>query len=361
MKLLSVPIRRIFIGCCFLSVLGCGSASEVFNTNMPAYTLSYIGSPPLQDARMRFRKIFCELLASKRESLNLNIDCEDFLWRLNDELLPAAARRPMPVHDTNLRILIVPGAFADCFPEIGMPYKTATEHLKWLGYRIDYIMVSGRSGSEANAAVIANTVANLDIDTSERLLLIGHSKGTTDILHFLVNFPDPAGKVTAVLSVAGAVNGSVIADKYAKTYHKWFENLSLGECRPGDGGVLDSLTRVVQFRWLKSNPLPETVKYFSVAAFVREEDIQAGLRITYELLEAIDPLNDGQLLICDQVIPGSTLMGYVNADHWTVAVPVEEAFSGRDPDTMARNEKLRTLLFEAMILFINERLQQNLG
>jgi hypothetical protein len=355
MKMLSIRIKHIFIGCFILSVLGCGSTSEVFNTSIPAYTLSYIGAPPLQDARMRFREIFCELLESKQEAQNLNIDCGQYLWRFNDERLPAGVRTPLPLHDTNLRILIVPGAFADCFPEIGMPYKTATEDFMRLGYRIDYILVSGRSGSEANAAVIAETVADLDIDTSERLLLIGHSKGTTDILHFLVNYPELALKVTAVLSVAGAVNGSVIADKYAETYHKWFLDLSLGECRPGDGGVLDSLTRANQFPWLVSHPLPQTAQYYSVAAFAREGDIQAGLRITYEILEPIDPLNDGQLLICDQLIPGSTLMAYVNADHWTVAVPVEEAFSGRNPDTLARNAKLRALLFEAMILFMVER------
>jgi hypothetical protein len=361
MKQIPIPIRGIFIGCSILIVLGCGSTSEVLITNIPAYTLSYIGAPPLQDARLRFREIFCELLESKRKSQNLNIDCEEYLWRFNDERLPAGIRRPLPVHDTHLRILIVPGAFADCFPKIGMPYKTAIKDLMQLGYRIDYIQVSGRAGSEANADFIAKTIADLDIDTSERLLLIGYSKGTTDILHFLVNFPDLARKVTAVLSVAGAVNGSVVADKYAKTYHTWFEDLSLGECLPGDGGVLDSLTRVEQFQWLASHPLPQTVQYYSIADFAKEKDIQALLRITYELLERIDPLNDGQLLICDQLIPGSKLMAYVNADHWTVAVPVEEAFSGRDPDTTARNEKLRTLLFEAMILFMVEDLQQNSG
>jgi hypothetical protein len=51
-------------------------------------------------------------------------------------------------------------------------------------------------------------------------------------------------------------------------------------------------------------------------------------------------------------------MAYVNADHWTVAVSVDEAFSGRDPDTITRNKKVRTVLFEAMILFVVERLQQ---
>jgi len=361
MKLLSTRIKRILIGVTIIGIVGCGSASEVFDVNIPAYTLSYIGAPPLQDARMRFREIFCELIESKRESQSLNIECEDYLWRLNDEPLSAELRTPLPAHDMHLRILIVLGAFSDCFPEIGKPYKLGTEHLMRLGYRIDYVPVSGRSGSDMNAAVIAKTVADLDVATSERLLLIGYSKGTTDILHFLVNYPDLAGKVSAVLSVAGAVNGTVIADRYAETYHKWFENLSLGKCRPGDGGVMDSLTRAEQFRWLVLHPLPQTVQYYSIATFGREENIQAGLRLTYELLEPIDPLNDGQLLIYDQLIPGSTLMAYVNADHWTVAVPVDEAFSGRDPGTVARNKKLRTLLFEAMILFMAERLQQTPG
>ena len=251
-------------------------------------------------------------------------------------------------------------------------YERAIEQLNWLqpefvmsvgDYVEGYATVQEEMAKqwEEFGAVIAETVANLDIATSAPLLLIGHSKGTTDILHFLVNFPDLARKVTAVLSVAGAVNGSVIADKYAKTYHKWFKDLSLGQCRPGDGGVLDSLTRGVQFEWLISNPLPETLQYYSIATFARKKNIQAALRITYKLIEPIDPLNDGQLMICDQLIPGSTLMAYVNADHWTVAVPVEETFSGRDPDTLARNKKLRTILFEAMILFMVEDLQQNLG
>jgi hypothetical protein len=40
------------------------------------------------------------------------------------------------------------------------------------------------------------------------LILLGYSKGTTDILHFLVAYPDLALRIEAVLSVAGAVNGS---------------------------------------------------------------------------------------------------------------------------------------------------------
>jgi hypothetical protein len=76
-------------------------------------------------------------------------------------------------------------------------------------------------------------------------------------------------------------------------------------------------------------------------------------------LEKIHPLNDGQLLFVDQLIPGSALLGYINADHWTVAVPVEEVFSGRDPVKKLEDRNLRNLLFEALVLFLAESLNSS--
>ena len=34
--------------------------------------------------------------------------------------------------------------------------------------------------------------------------------------------------------------------------------------------------------------------------------------------------NDGQLLAHDALIPNSTLLGYLNADHWAVALDIED-------------------------------------
>ena len=42
------------------------------------------------------------------------------------------------------------------------------------------------------------------------------------------------------------------------------------------------------------------------------------------MLKTIDPRNDGLLLFSDQVIPGAILLGYVNDDHWEVALPFED-------------------------------------
>jgi hypothetical protein len=35
--------------------------------------------------------------------------------------------------------------------------------------------------------------------------------------------------------------------------------------------------------------------------------------------------NDSHLLYYDQVIPSSALPGYANADHWALALPIEQS------------------------------------
>lgn len=349
---------RLFILAALAAWVGsCAPAPMPFDEKVPAQVWTYIGAPPVIDGRSRFRAVFCELAGDRQVSLGLTTDCDTFLWRLTDEPKVTASPLHLPAHDLDLTILIVPGAFADCFGEIGEPYPEGVAQLKAMGYRIDSVPVSGLSSSSANAGRIAEAVADLELAPSQRLVLLGYSKGTTDILHFLATNPELALKVSAVLSVAGAVNGSPLADRYsAADYDEWLAGLIPGDCPPGDQGVFDSLSRTRQFPWLATHPLPDHVRYFSLATFTRYADVQQHLRPTYRLLAKIHPLNDGQLLFTDQVIPGSTLMGYVNSDHWTVAIPAEETYSTREPALKDRHRRLRSLLLEAMIRFVAEQL-----
>jgi hypothetical protein len=103
--------------------------------------------------------------------------------------------------------------------------------------------------------------------------------------------------------------------------------------------------------WLASHRLPKHVKYFSLGGFARREDIHPMMRLAYDLLATVEPRNDGYLAFSDQVIPGSTLLGYANLDHWDIALPVRERlnFGGINSRTVARG-----LLFEAMVLMVAE-------
>jgi hypothetical protein len=69
----------------------------------------------------------------------------------------------------------------------------------------------------------------------------------------------------------------------------------------------------------------------------------------------IDPRNDGQLLFYDQIVPRSTLLGYLNADHWAIAVPiVRDAAAARL--LVDRNAFPREILLEAILKQIEEDL-----
>ena len=73
------------------------------------------------------------------------------------------------------------------------------------------------------------------------------------------------------------------------------------------------------------------------------------------MLTRIDPRNDSQLIFYDQVIPGATLLGYVNSDHWDVAIAVREELRVIN---IGESSYPRDLLFEAMILFLTETFQE---
>ena len=79
------------------------------------------------------------------------------------------------------------------------------------------------------------------------------------------------------------------------------------------------------------------------------------LRSSYDDLSMIDPRNDGQLLFYDQIVPGSTLLGYLNADHWAIAMPI-----ARDVEVarlfVDHNACPREVLLEAILKQIEEDL-----
>ena len=72
----------------------------------------------------------------------------------------------------------------------------------------------------------------------------------------------------------------------------------------------------------RQNPLPREVRYYSLVTFPQPERISSILTSSYDKLARIDARNDSQVIFYDQVIPGSTLVGYLNADHWALAVPI---------------------------------------
>jgi hypothetical protein len=109
-------------------------------------------------------------------------------------------------------------------------------------------------------------------------------------------------------------------------------------------------------RWLASNRLPRAVRYYSLAAFAERENISLLLQPFYDELSEVDPRNDGQVLFHDALIPGGTLLGYLNGDHWAVAVPFGREHPTLTAPFVTHNEFPREVLLESVVRFIEEEL-----
>ncbi|EDZ99433.1 conserved hypothetical protein [Burkholderia sp. H160] len=153
-------------------------------------------------------------------------------------------------------------------------------------------------------------------------MLIGYSKGAPDVLEALVAYPEIRSRLAAVVSAAGAVGGSPLADDAELYQVDLLRHVPGATCTSGDGGVVQSLRPATRKAWLAQNPLPPGLRYYSVVTFPQPEHISSILTSSYDKLSRVDPRNDSQLIFYDQLIPGSTLLAYVNADHWALAVPI---------------------------------------
>ena len=336
-------------------VAGCAVTPSRKDLEQPAIMLSVIGTPPVIDMRAPFRTLFCAVL-SQRDPDQSADGCDEFLWRLPDEKTGAAQPRAPGPLDPRLSILIVGGAFSDCFPPQSTAFVQSVAELRARGVYVDYAEVSGRSSSEANSKTIAEHIAAAPRTPGHPLILIGHSKGTADILEALATHDEAAARVSAVISFAGAVNGSPLAGRYLGLYSHYLSERAIGQCPTGDGGVLDSLTRAERLNWFADNHLPPNIRYYSLGAFTTPPRLARALGYPQRHLSKIDTRNDGLLLIEDQLIPGSELLGYANADHWAIAMRMEDRFPYLAHRSVGPYHYPQEALFEAALLFVQDEL-----
>jgi hypothetical protein len=346
------------ISTCFLN--GCAAPTQGL-LDVPATTLSVLGTPPAVDERARFRRLFCEVLTHTGDPQSAK-ECDEYLWPLPQEpIWNGSSRQPSLSLTHSVQVLIVGGAFGDCFPPASTPFEESVERLRGPGLSIDYISsVSGTSSSEHNSTLIAKYLSAMPSDSDRPLILIGYSKGVADILESLADKKnsDAAARVSAVVSIAGAVNGSPLAERYASLYNSVFARLVLRSCPPGgDGGVVQSLERSRRLVWLASHALPPHIRYYSVATFTSASQTARVLGHTHRLLSRIDQHNDGQLLAEDEVIPGSALLGYANADHWAIALRMEDRFPYLAHRTQGKHAFPQYALLDSILQLVQEDLE----
>ncbi len=346
-------------------VLGACSREPVvaYSLDTPPLILLPASAAGVVDERGRFREILCALLEDHGRDLPDYRPCGDVLVHLGDE--PPPTGRPVApgpgAAEPRYRVAVVPGMGAECFAHIVRTFSDALEHLEALGYATAAVPVGGRTSPAQNARQIRDFIKETAPAFGKDLILIGHSKGVVDALEALVRFPEIRSRVAAVVSIAGPIGGSPLADNPPEAVLALAERMPGSRCEDAGREGLASLGRSVRLRWLAEHELPEDVRYFSLVALTDPESVSRVLAPFYGMLSEVDPRNDGMVIFHDAVIPGSALLGYVRADHWAVAVPFARGHPLLAAMAVDRNAFPREVLLEAVVRHVEERLAADRG
>jgi hypothetical protein len=347
-----------FLALGLMTLAGCtGSPLVPFSTDAPPLVLAPVEQAGVQDKRGRFREIYCAVLQARAAEVPDHRPCDEALTTLGRE--PAGSGRPVPLGASSRRLVgaMVPGIGWACIAPWLQAPGTTDQHLRRYGYELRAIPVDALSGNTKNARQIRDAVLAMDLGPgAPRLVLIGYSKGTPDALEAIVNHPEIRSRVAAVVSVAGAVGGSALANEAEQYQADLMRHFPGATCDSGDGGGVASLRTDVRRNWLARNPLPRDVPTYSVVTLPQPERISSILRGSADKLSMIDGRNDSQVIFYDQVIPGSSLVGYLNADHWAVAVPIARAHTTIGSLFVTQNAYPREALVEALLRFVEEDL-----
>ena len=76
------------------------------------------------------------------------------------------------------------------------------------------------------------------------------------------------------------------------------------------------------------------------------------------MLSALDSRNDSQVILYDQFLPGSTLLAYLDADHWAVGVPMARTHDVIGALLVDQNAYPCDAVYQALLRFIEEDLGQ---
>ncbi len=214
-----------------------------YSTETPPLMLAPASAVGVTDQRARFREIFCAATEAHGEQYEDHRPCEEALVRLGGEPEPTGRPVDLGRAKPGLKFALVPGLGWSCFKGFILPSKRdAKAHVESLGFQFTTLNVDPLSSSTHNASQIRDALLGMpDVQDEGKLVLIGYSKGTPDILETLVLYPEIVDRVAAVVSIAGAVGGSPLADDASDSLLGPFSKLLGDDCPLGDGGAVESL------------------------------------------------------------------------------------------------------------------------
>jgi hypothetical protein len=265
-----------------------------YTAETPPLILVPASQAGVQDRRARFREVFCRVLKARGPALPDYRSCDEALTRVGVE--PAGSGRKVDLGPSRRRLVaaVVPGVGWDCFSDWLDLNKSVAAHVRRFGYDQTILKVDGLSSSANNARQIRDAIMQMPHlqGVEPRLVLIGYSKGAPDILEAVVAYPEIRRWVADVVSAAGSVGGSPLANDVNQSQLALLRRWPDAQCSPGDDGAIESLRSATRKAWLEENPLPLDFPYYSLVAFPQPQRISLVLKSSYNKLSRVDARND---------------------------------------------------------------------
>ncbi|MBI4808419.1 MAG: hypothetical protein HY799_05695 [Nitrosomonadales bacterium] len=329
----------------------------------PPLTLFPLGMPPAHDERPQFRNLLGAVVEQREGRYPDGRTLEEILHNLGEDAVPPV---PVDLPDTpsNLVVVIVSGVLWECVSDVALPFgsgvsvdvATEYDYLKPRYGTIDVVHVRGIATSEHNARIVEEAIRRHE-DAAD-IIVVAYSKGVPDTLEALRRMGnDTPRNLRAVVSVAGVVSGSPLAD-WLNLYRHFLAVLPTpGACSHVNENFLKSISRDRCLHWLRKywHTLPQGIRYYSLVTFTRPKQMHWFLRMLYAKLAEVEPRNDSHMLIHDQVLPGAALLGYLKSDHWAVALPFNRSTRSLWNRLLRPNNAFpREVLFETILRYVEE-------
>lgn len=301
------------------------------------------------DRRQEFDNLFCNVLQKEPTADAGSWDCES--------LVGGGAAKPVDLAaiPNRYRVLIVPGVMSDC-ASMAPAFQEGQEHLRQAhGLDVALLPVPNAS-TESNAERVAAYLTEHAGDP-RKYIVIGYSKGAPDVQYALATHPAAAAAVAGFVSVAGAVGGSPIAGVMPAQAERWMRALQLTSCQGDLTAAFQSLKREVRSAFNARYPTPPVPTY-SLTAVADRAHTSKLLLENWLLVSAYGNRHDGLLLDPDSLIPGSTILGSVNADHFAIALPFDKLANSAITSLMDQNRFPRGALLESIVRFVVSDLEK---
>jgi pimeloyl-ACP methyl ester carboxylesterase len=270
---------------------------------------------------------------------------------------PDVLAEPIP---TTWTLLLIGGFGAECFVPTIEAFSDAAKHLDDVHHvKSLRVPVTAFGSSEQNAVKILDFITTQP--GSSKFIVVAHSKGAADVMVALASYPAKLKAIKAVITIAGAVGGSWLADDFQKLNDRLLktrpDSAGCDSSRPrGDANGIDSMRREVRQKFLATNE--PTVPAYSISAVSTEAQMSRALKPLWRRLRAYAREQDSHIVEREAIVPWGSFLGRALGDHWAVAMPVHDN-PAVTPDMLKlvdQNRYPRIALIEAAVRIVTARL-----